>query len=172
MQNEQEKLELNNPTIHQKNENCQVFNGPISGCVFAMPGATVNQHSVQSTAVSDREKQEEPFPELPTDEEMNVAVVETVKQGLWWSSRSWAVVYRVYQIKGYMKGFTQFVRDVESWKVKTGFECNYDAVQKPISSGIYAGTPDKWATNGAQKQAISLANTLLDLLDKTNKKQE
>ena len=24
--------------------NCQVFNGPITGCVFAMPGSTVTQH--------------------------------------------------------------------------------------------------------------------------------
>ena len=27
--------------------NCQVFNGDISGCVFAMPGSTVTQHPVQ-----------------------------------------------------------------------------------------------------------------------------
>lgn len=40
-------LKTDNATIHQTNENCQVFNGPISGCVFAMPGATVNQHPVQ-----------------------------------------------------------------------------------------------------------------------------
>jgi len=25
--------------------NCQVFNGPVSGCVFAMPGANVTQHT-------------------------------------------------------------------------------------------------------------------------------
>lgn len=37
--------ELKNPIIHQKNENCQVFNGPISGCVFAMPGSNVTQHA-------------------------------------------------------------------------------------------------------------------------------
>lgn len=40
-------LKTENATIHQTNENCQVFNGPISGCVFAMPGAIVNQHPVQ-----------------------------------------------------------------------------------------------------------------------------
>ena len=100
---------------------------------------------------------------------MSEAVVETVKQGLWWSSRSWAVVYRVYQMKGYMNGFTQFVREVESWKVKTGFDCNYDAIQKPVSSGIYAGTPDRWEANGAQKQAVKLAKSLLEILDKNTK---
>ena len=47
MKREEKKLELKEPTINQTNENCQVFNGPISGCVFAMPGATVNQSPVQ-----------------------------------------------------------------------------------------------------------------------------
>ena len=43
VKDEEKKLELKNPTIYQTNENCQVFNGPISGCVFAMPGANVTQ---------------------------------------------------------------------------------------------------------------------------------
>lgn len=28
----------------QENHNCQQFYGPVTGCVFAMPGATVNQY--------------------------------------------------------------------------------------------------------------------------------
>ncbi len=42
-----DRLELKNPTVYQTNENCQVFNGPISGCVFAMPGSTVNHTATQ-----------------------------------------------------------------------------------------------------------------------------
>ena len=30
--------------------NCQVFNAPISGCVFAMPGSNVTQQSTPSTS--------------------------------------------------------------------------------------------------------------------------
>ena len=30
--------------------NCQVFNGPISGAVFAMPGSTVNQYTHETKA--------------------------------------------------------------------------------------------------------------------------
>lgn len=41
--------EMKNPTIHQTIENCQVFNGPISGCVFAMPGAYITQQQVKPT---------------------------------------------------------------------------------------------------------------------------
>jgi len=47
MSDGQKKLESKHSTIYQTNENCQVFTGPISGCVFAMPGATVNQSPVQ-----------------------------------------------------------------------------------------------------------------------------
>jgi hypothetical protein len=39
------KTEALDPVVHQTFENCQVFNGPISGCVFAMPGANVTQHT-------------------------------------------------------------------------------------------------------------------------------
>ena len=44
----------------EKDSCCQVFNGPISGCVFAMPGATVNQSPVQrvDTAKTDREEED------------------------------------------------------------------------------------------------------------------
>lgn len=33
--------------------NCQVFNGPISGCVFAMPGANITQTPAQPSAELD-----------------------------------------------------------------------------------------------------------------------
>ena len=35
--------------------NCQVFNGPITGCVFAMPGSTVTQQPVVQQG-AEREK--------------------------------------------------------------------------------------------------------------------
>lgn len=36
--------------IVNHNTNCQVFNGPISGSIFAMPGSHVEQHPVQTVA--------------------------------------------------------------------------------------------------------------------------
>ena len=38
--------------------NCQVFNAPISGCVFAMPGSTVTQNTLQP--VRDLPKEQSP----------------------------------------------------------------------------------------------------------------
>ena len=109
--------------------------------------------------------QQKMFPQLPSQEEMKQAVMETMTQGLWWSSRSWAVVYRVYQMKGYMNSFANFAREAKEWGIDTGYECNYDAIQKPISTGVYSGMPDNWEAQGAQKQAVKLALALLEILD-------
>ena len=103
---------------------------------------------------------------IPTSQQMQQAVAATVKNGMWWSSRCWAVVYRVYQIKGYVNNYTYFINEVKSWTVKTGYECNYDAIQKPMVSGIYVGNPERWEKNGAQKQAVRLAVALMEELDK------
>ncbi len=83
MKNEEKKLEMKDPIIHQTNENCQVFNGPISGCVFAMPGSTVNQAPVQKvdtgkSKLSDnnKERKEDLFhfihPELDDEEAWHI----------------------------------------------------------------------------------------------------
>ncbi len=60
MKSKDKKIEHKDSTIYQTNKNCQVFNGPISGCVFAMPGATVNQSPVQQVSPTmDEDKSEE-----------------------------------------------------------------------------------------------------------------
>ena len=110
------------------------------------------------------------FPDLPTKEEMREAVMETYQGGYWWGNRSWAVVYRVYQMKGYMKGISEFVREVETWKIGLLYECNYDAVQKPIAKGLLVGPIEKWELNGANAQNVKLANALLVALDKIKEK--
>lgn len=104
--------------------------------------------------------------DLPTREAMIQAVEATEKEGLWWSSRSWAVVFRVYQMKGYKGSISEFVREVKAWGLKTDHECNYDAVQKPVASGILSGTPERWKANGAQGQTVKLAEALLRELEK------
>lgn len=113
-------------------------------------------------------EQQKLFPQLPSTKQMQKAVEATVAQGYWWASRAWAVVYRVYQMKGYMNGYTQFAREVNEWGINTGFECNYDAVQKPISTGMFSGLPEKWEGQGAQGQAVKLAFALLAELDKNS----
>ena len=83
MKSKEKKIEHKDSTIYQTNENCQVFNGPISGCVFAMPGATVNQSPVQQVSPTmDKDKSEESEDDSEQDEpevEPNVDLVEKLK---------------------------------------------------------------------------------------------
>ena len=82
----------------------------------------------------------------PAPETVVRAIEKTVSNGLWFASTSWAVVYRVCQIKGYKKGFSQFVRDVSTWPftVKLPFECKFDAIQKPVTSGLDSILFNRW----------------------------
>ena len=135
--------------------------GTITNNFYGPVGQVINNYDHKADSEC---SQSDCFPDLPKKEEMIRAIKESVKQGLWWSNRSWAVVYIVWQMKGYMRGFTQFANEVNDWGLDIGFDCNYDAVQKPITSGALVGNPDIWIANGAQPQAVNLANAVLELL--------
>ena len=49
MMEEERRLSAGGQIVNH-NTNCQVINGPINGCVFAMPGSTVVQNPVQQVA--------------------------------------------------------------------------------------------------------------------------
>ena len=70
-------MEENNPK-HIENHfeagsNCQVFNGNLNGCVFAMPGSNVTLQSVPPSDVPEAEK---PSPAQVTEEERSHVTVE------------------------------------------------------------------------------------------------
>ena len=53
--------------------NCQVFNGNISGCVFAMPGSNVNQHQRAQPAEKITQEEKLALPDvLATDQAMKM----------------------------------------------------------------------------------------------------
>ena len=83
MKSKEKKIEHKDSTIYQTNENCQVFNGPISGCVFAMPGATVNQSPVQQVTpamVEDKSEEIEDDSEHEEPEDVDgTDIVEKLK---------------------------------------------------------------------------------------------
>ena len=56
MEEEKKKSDITNH--FEAGANCQVFNGPISGCVFAMPGSNITQNPVQPTASLDEQQQD------------------------------------------------------------------------------------------------------------------
>ena len=66
---EEEKRHIENH--FEAGSNCQVFNGNITGCTFAMPGSTVTQQAAQST-----ESLVDPSPAevLPRDEKLSLFI--------------------------------------------------------------------------------------------------
>lgn len=56
MEEEKKKSDITNH--FEAGANCQVFNGPISGCVFAMPGANVTQNPVHPSTELDEQQQD------------------------------------------------------------------------------------------------------------------
>ncbi len=89
-----------------------------------------------------------------------------IKDGHWWGNVSWSVVYRIYQMKGYQGTVSQFVRDVSQWPftMQIRYDCNDDAVGKPIRTGKISRSLDKWAEDGASSQFIILGEALMKAL--------
>ena len=56
MEEEKKKSDITNH--FEAGANCQVFNGPISGCVFAMPGANITQNPVLPSAQLNDQQQD------------------------------------------------------------------------------------------------------------------
>ena len=160
-----EVLKMLNELLEQMHRAGHINQGSKIEVVYVASGG---QHveTIQSQNIYTYKRQsasEEPTSVTPPPEAMARAVERTMAQGYWWASTAWAVVYRVYQMKGYTGGIRQFVREVEEWPFsgRLNYECNYDAVCKPIRSGRLAGTPDGWIKNGATAQYAILGTALL-----------
>ena len=121
--------------------NCQVFNGNISGCVFAMPGSTVTQHLPQPTP-------SEPVDDKQPDVEMLVACVDDVR-AYYWSDSSMAVIFCVCRDNyGYVNNMSQFERD---------FQCQEGLLSNTFRNNPYMRMPvSKWAQNGAKDRVLRL----------------
>jgi len=129
------KLELDNPTVYQTNENCQVFNGPISGCVFAMPGASVNLSSTQQVESSEQDKSMT----LTYSEQKTKAAIEEIMnmqddqdEYIFKDQEQWYAVYKVLStFCGYpakMTDFERVIKDMGCGDLR--IPCKYESFRK------------------------------------------
>ena len=139
MEKDNQKNVVNN---FEPGSNCQVFNGNISGCVFAMPGATVNQHVPEPQT-----------PDAPQDDEQpDVATlatcVDSVRQYFWGDSALAVIFCTCRDCYGYANHMRQFERD---------FHC-----QEGLLSNTFRNNPymrlhvNKWAQQGAKQRVLQL----------------
>lgn len=103
-------------------------------------------------------------PKASLEELMTKAVEKTVAMGLWGSNTCWSVVYAVCQKLGYKGGYSDFVRDVDSWPFSkpVRYQCTIDSVSRPLRNPKMLAPIREWEEAGVKKAFCLLADTLLD----------
>lgn len=124
---------------YEAGSNCQVFNGDITGCVFAMPGATVTQQAPASSV---------PLGEVQPDVQMLVECVAQVREYFWRDS-SMAVIFCVCRdCYDYANNMSQFERD---------FHCQEGLLSNTLRNNPYMRLPvSKWEQNGVKDRVLRL----------------
>ena len=124
---------------YEAGSNCQVFNGDITGCVFAMPGSTVTQQAPASSV---------PLGEEPPDVQMLVECVAQVRE-FFWRDSSMAVIFCVCRdCYDYANNMSQFERD---------FHCQEGLLSNTLRNNPYMRLPvSKWEQNGVKDRVLRL----------------
>ena len=155
--------------------NCQVFNGNITDCVFAMPGSTVNQNQNdnqnenKTSYENDNENQNETsyqnqnqnYKERVIDNKVLKKAVGKVKPFMWAAS-SYAVLYCVCRDKyGIPDNMSQFEREFSN--SKTGYTCKEGVISSTFRTNSYMKLHiDRWERNGAKERALILKNKFIE----------
>jgi len=134
--------------------NYQVYNGNITGCIFAMPGANVTQQ-VTSPAMPEEKEKELPAADLATLRECAAQVRE-----YFWSESAMTVIFCVCRdCFGYPDNMSQFERE---------FECQEGLLSSTFRNNRYMRLHiDKWKQSGAKSRVL----TLVDVYRRTVEEQ-
>lgn len=129
--------------------NCQVFNGNITGCVFAMPGSTVTQQAAQCP-----EPQGEKLPGVRTLVDCAAEVRE-----YFWSDSAMAVVFCVCRdCFGYANNMSQFERD---------FHCQEGLLSNTFRNNSYMRLPvGRWEQQGVKSRVLRLVEAYRNAVQK------
>ena len=154
MKDEEKKLELKNPTIYQTNENCQVFNGPISGCIFAMPGANVTQQAVPIPNATTQKFSEE----MPGDDQLARAIEQC--QEFFWGNSSYAVLFCLlrdeYGMADNMSMFETKIEQLPYSRKRTWFCPKGTIANAFCNNPIYKQPLSKWKDRASSRIIILL----------------
>ncbi len=118
--------------------NCQVFNGPVSGCVFAMPGSTVTQQITPSTS--------QPAERRLDDERLARAIEQS--QAFFWGNSAYAVLFCLLRDEyGIADNMSMFEAKVEAlpYSKERSYTCPKGTIINAFSNNpIYRQHIDKW----------------------------
>lgn len=118
--------------------NCQVFNGDISGCVFAMPGSNVTQQNTPAASQVSGEV---------LDDERLARAIEAC-QVYFWANSSYAVLFCLLRDKfGMSNNMSMFETKVEQlpYNAKRNYTCPQGTIANAFSNNpIYKHPVSKW----------------------------
>ena len=126
---------------YEAGSNCQVFNGNITGCVFAMPGSTVTQQAPAPPA---------PLGEVHPDVQMLVECVALVREYFWRDS-SMAVIFCVCRdCYDYANNMSQFERD---------FGCRENLLSTTFRDNPFMRvSSEKWPQMNVKQRVLTLVD--------------
>ena len=150
----EEKTEAKHVVNHfAAGANCQVFNGAISGCVFAMPGSTVHQHAA-------------PVPSHPVkvdDGGLSVdALADAIQavQAHMWGASAYAVLFcECRDHRGYPNNMAQFERDVDAiaHQRHLTYTCSAGTLSDAFRHNPYLDKHvDNWPNMGVKTRSMHL----------------
>ena len=138
--------------------NCQVFNGAISGCVFAMPGSSVTQVADKAAAGRKEEKGESP---TLTAELLGEAMSKVMAYV--WGNAAYAVVFCACRdVYGWQDNASFFERQLAA----VGKEIPAGTVNAALSRNPYMRLPvDKWKGCGVMERVLVLKDKFCEQAD-------
>ena len=142
MEKDNEKNVVNH---FEAGSNCQVFNGRISGCVFAMPGSAVTLNHDDLAHSGE--------PQEVTAEEVGKAVAQCGK--FVWSPSAMAVIFGICRDKyDWADNGSEFERRMATMKLN----CPAGTIANAMRNNPYLRMNyKKWASAGAKRRVMVLA---------------
>ena len=118
--------------------NCQVFNGPVSGCVFALPGSNVTQQNTPAASQISGEV---------LDDERLARTIEGC-QAYFWANSSYAVLFCLLRDEyGIADNMSMFEARVEQlpYSAKRSYTCPKGTIANAFNNNpIYKQPVSKW----------------------------
>ena len=124
--------------------NCQVFNGPVSGCVFAMPGSNVTQQSTPATSQISGE--------VLSAEQLACALKEC--KPFIWGNAAYSIPFCV-------------CRDLERMLAEAGIEIPDGTINTAMSRNPWMKLHiEKWGQQGAMERVLKLRDKFIQEMEK------
>ena len=141
--------------------NCQVFNGNITGCVFAMPGSTVTQNSQAMNS------QAATVPQESFSHETLADAVEAVQAHMW-GAAAYAILFcECRDHRNYPNNMAQFERDIDAIARERclTYGCNAGTLSDAFRHNSYLEKHvDNWKDIGVKTRSIHLLQVFQEAL--------